>query len=74
MCVTVSGTIVDATPTKAQSKDGVRHQEDGDAHGWLKFGPRTGKVPERRKVCEADSISSQRCSNTAGEGIKTILS
>src|SRR5437868_1290333 len=39
-CVTVRGTIVDATANQStRQKDGVRHQEDGDAHGWLKLDP-----------------------------------
>ena len=39
-CVTVTGTIVDATANdRPREKDGVRHQEDGDAHGWLKLDP-----------------------------------
>ena len=33
-CVTVSGTIVDATHGKR--KDGLRHEADGDTHGWLR--------------------------------------
>jgi hypothetical protein len=36
-CVTVSGTIVDAT--HGQRKDGLRHEKDGDTHGWLKVDP-----------------------------------
>jgi hypothetical protein len=34
-CVTVTGTIVDATNGKKH--DGVRHEGDGDTHGWLKL-------------------------------------
>ena len=33
-CITVTGTIVDATNGK--KSDGVRHEADGDTHGWLK--------------------------------------
>jgi hypothetical protein len=33
-CTTVTGTIVDATNGKEH--DGVRHEADGDTHGWLK--------------------------------------
>jgi hypothetical protein len=33
-CVTVTGTIVDATAGK--QSDGVRHEADGDTHGWLR--------------------------------------
>jgi hypothetical protein len=36
-CVTVTGTIVDATSGK--ERDGLRHEEDGDTHGWLKVDP-----------------------------------
>lgn len=33
-CVAVTGTIVDAT--NGAHPDGVRHEADGDTHGWLK--------------------------------------
>jgi SH3 domain-containing protein len=36
-CATVTGTIVDATAGK--QSDGVRHEADGDSHGWLKVDP-----------------------------------
>lgn len=36
-CVAVTGTIVDATAGK--QSDGVRHEADGDTHGWLKVDP-----------------------------------
>lgn len=36
-CVAVSGTIVDAT--KGVHKNGLRHEADGDTHGWLKVDP-----------------------------------
>ncbi len=32
-CLAVTGTIVDAT--KGRKTDGVRHEADGDTHGWL---------------------------------------
>lgn len=36
-CVTVTGVIVDATANqKTKRADGVRHEPDGDTHGWLK--------------------------------------
>ena len=39
-CMTVTGTIVDATLTESvHQPDGVRHEEDGDTHGWLKVDP-----------------------------------
>jgi Bacterial SH3 domain len=36
-CLAVTGTIVDATNGK--EPDGVRHEADGDTHGWLKVDP-----------------------------------
>lgn len=36
-CVTVTGTIVDAT--SGAQPDGVRHEADGDTHGWLRVDP-----------------------------------
>jgi hypothetical protein len=39
-CVTITGTIVDATLNEATHQpDGVRHEADGDTHGWLKVDP-----------------------------------
>jgi hypothetical protein len=39
-CVTVTGIIVDPTAGNAHPKsDGVRHEADGDTHGWLKLDP-----------------------------------
>ena len=34
-CISVTGTIVDAT--NGREPDGVRHEPDGDTHGWLKL-------------------------------------
>jgi len=36
-CLTVTGTIVDAS--SGHNSDGVRHEKDGDTHGWLKVDP-----------------------------------
>ena len=36
-CQSVTGAIVDATNGK--KPDGVRHEADGDTHGWLKLDP-----------------------------------
>ena len=36
-CLTVTGTIVDAT--SGRRRDGVRREADGDTHGWLKLDP-----------------------------------
>jgi hypothetical protein len=33
-CIAVTGTIVDAS--NGDRSDGVRHEKDGDTHGWLK--------------------------------------
>lgn len=40
-CASVTGTIVDATHGK--HKNGVRHEADGDTHGWLRLDPGQGK-------------------------------
>lgn len=36
-CMAVTGTIVDAT--YGRERDGVRHEADGDTHGWLDVDP-----------------------------------
>ena len=36
-CVAVTGTIVDAT--NGRKRDGIRHEKDGDTHGWIKLDP-----------------------------------
>lgn len=36
-CATVTGVIADAT--HGRRKDGLRHEADGDCHGWLKLDP-----------------------------------
>jgi hypothetical protein len=41
-CIAVTGTIVDATAGK--EPDGVRHEADGDTHGWLKVDPECQKL------------------------------
>jgi len=39
-CVTVTGTLVDATAHQAHHQaDGARHEKDGDTHGWLQVDP-----------------------------------
>lgn len=39
-CVTVTGVIVDATAHQSHHQaDGVRHEKDGDTHGWLQVDP-----------------------------------
>jgi hypothetical protein len=40
-CITVAGIIVDATANQSHHQpDGVRHEDDGDTHGWLKVDPK----------------------------------
>jgi hypothetical protein len=41
-CIEVTGTMVDATNGK--EPDGVRHEADGDTHGWLKLDPQFGNL------------------------------
>jgi hypothetical protein len=41
-CIAVTGTIVDASAGK--EPDGVRHEADGDTHGWLKVDPEFQKL------------------------------
>jgi Bacterial SH3 domain len=36
-CIAITGTTVDAT--NGTNADGVRHEADGDTHGWLKLDP-----------------------------------
>ena len=39
-CMTVTGVLVDATAHQSHHRaDGVRHEGDGDTHGWLKVDP-----------------------------------
>jgi hypothetical protein len=43
-CVTVKGVIVDATANQSKHHaDGMRHEPDGDTHGWLKLDPGQSK-------------------------------
>jgi hypothetical protein len=52
---TVTGTIVDATHGK--KKDGVRHEADGDCHGWLKLDPGQEKfINEGNKSDEGGNL------------------
>lgn len=50
-CLAVSGTIVDATAGK--KPDGVRHEADGDTHGWLK------PDPEFQNLLNAGNLSDE---------------
>lgn len=54
-CITVTGTIVDATAGKR--KDGVRHEADGDTHGWLKPDPAfVGLVNDGNRSAEGGNL------------------
>ena len=50
-CISVTGTFVDATAGK--EPDGVRHEADGDTHGWLKLDP------EFQNLVNAGNISDE---------------
>lgn len=50
-CVPITGTIVDATNGK--ETDGVRHEQDGDTHGWLKLDS------QYQKLLNAGNISDE---------------
>jgi hypothetical protein len=50
-CLAVTGTFVDATAGK--EPDGVRHEPDGDTHGWLKLDP------EFQNLVNAGNISDE---------------
>lgn len=50
-CIAVTGTVVDAT--KGRESDGVRHEADGDTHGWLK------PDPEFVKLLNAGNVSAE---------------
>lgn len=50
-CMSVTGTIVDATG--GTQPDGVRHEKDGDTHGWLKVDP------EFQSLLNAGNISDE---------------
>src|SRR5438309_338229 len=51
-CVTVAGTIVDATAGK--KSDGVRHEGDGDTHGWLKVDPEFENLLNAGNISDED--------------------
>jgi len=39
-CLTITGVIADATASQSHHQaDGVRHEKDGDTHGWLTVDP-----------------------------------
>jgi hypothetical protein len=50
-CIAVTGTLVDAT--NGQRADGVRHEADGDTHGWLDVDP------QFKSLLNAGNLSSE---------------
>ena len=55
-CVTVTGVIVDATASQSHHQpDGVRHEGDGDTHGWLKVDPQFVTLINPGNVSDEDS-------------------
>jgi hypothetical protein len=48
-CVAITGTIVDATNKK--EADGVRHEADGDTHGWLSLDPQFKTMLNAKAAC-----------------------
>ncbi|HJX85401.1 MAG TPA: SH3 domain-containing protein [Candidatus Angelobacter sp.] len=51
-CLTVTGTIVDAT--NGRQSDGVRHEADGDTHGWLKLDPQFASLVNAGNISDED--------------------
>lgn len=51
-CISVTGTIVDATNGKR--KDGVRKEADGDTHAWLKVDPQFKKLLNAGNVSDEE--------------------
>jgi hypothetical protein len=55
-CITVTGTIVDATVNQStKRKDGVRKEADGDTHGWLKLDPQFKNLINAGNVSDEES-------------------
>ena len=55
-CVTVTGVIVDATAHQSHHQaDGVRHEKDGDTHGWLKLDPAFANLINAGNTSDEDS-------------------
>lgn len=54
-CVAVTGVIVDATATQSNHQtDGVRHESDGDTHGWLKVDAQFANLINPGNVSDED--------------------
>jgi len=54
-CVTVTGVIEDATAGQSHHEaDGVRHEKDGDTHGWLRVDPPFASVINAGNAADQD--------------------
>lgn len=54
-CLTVTGVIVDATANQSTHQpDGVRHEADGDTHGWLKVDPQFASLLNAGNASDED--------------------
>ena len=51
-CVTITGTIMDAS--NHHEPDGVRHEKDGDTHGWLKVDPQFANLINAGNASDED--------------------
>ena len=71
-CLTVTGTIVDATATQSHHQpDGVRHEGDGDTHGWLQLDPpckliNAGNTSTKAGISSRDRASLRWCAGRRG--------
>lgn len=55
-CVTVTGVLEDVTKTqKTHHSDGVRHEPDGDTHGWLRPDPQYRNLLNAGNMAKEDS-------------------
>jgi uncharacterized protein YgiM (DUF1202 family) len=54
-CIVVTGVIVDATASQSHHRaDGVRHEGDGDTHGWLKVDPAFAELINAGNISNED--------------------
>jgi hypothetical protein len=54
-CVSITGVIMDATAHQAHHQpDGVRHEPDGDTHGWLKVDPQFANLINAGNTSDED--------------------
>jgi len=54
-CISVTGIIVDATAKQSKHPaEGVRHEKDGDTHGWLKVDPGNESLLNQGNISDED--------------------